>query len=222
MRAITNTNGLMKPFGCIVLALALFGLQTKVSHAQGTILTPGSLVFGVGELGPVGGTSIASLSEPFASSSFSGILNSSVISGDTSNPLGGLTFIYQYSINTGPDSSGGISLGGFGNFLTDVGYQIPATGIPAAVENRSTSGNNIDFFFSSIPIGQTSALLVVQTDSQSFGLNTSTVLDNTGSPNVTEYAPISVTPTPEPTTVGCFLLGLGILACTRPLKMKRI
>jgi len=209
-----NTISTMKQFCCAVLTLGLFGSQINVSHAQGLPLTPGNIVSGPG-FGPLGGTTITSISIPFASTSFTGILTSSVIGGDVSNPLGGLTFTYQYSINTGPDSSGGISLGGFGSFLTDVGYQTPATGVTPAVENRSTTGDNIDFFFSSIPVGQSSALLVVQTSAQTFGINTSTVLDSTGSPFVNELAPVSV---PEPTSVVCFLLGLGVLASTRRLK----
>jgi hypothetical protein len=124
------------------------------------------------------------------------------------------------SIITGPDSSGGISLGGFAGFLTDVGYQIPISpigGVAPAFENRSINGNNIDFFFSSIPVGDSSALLVVQTDAQSFGVNTSTVLDNTGSPNVAELAPVALVGTPEPTSAVFVLLGLGVLASARRL-----
>jgi hypothetical protein len=199
---------------CCFGALAIL-LQVNVIHAQGIPLAPGGLVAGPGEPSPVGGSPLASINIPFASASFTGILTSTVIAGDVSNPLGGLTFTYQYSIITGPDSSGGISLGGFAGFLTDVGYQIPATGVAPAFENRSINGNNIDFFFSSIPVGDSSALLVVQTDAQSFGVNTSTVLDNTGSPNVAELAPVALVGTPEPASAVFVLLGLGVLASAR-------
>jgi hypothetical protein len=197
---------------CCFGVLAILCLQINVSHAQGVPLAPGGLVPGPGELGPVGGAPLASISIPFSSASFTGILTSTVIGGDVSNPLGGLTFTYQYSITGGPDSSGGISLGGFAGFLTDVGYQIPVTGVPPAFENRSIAGDNIDFFFSGIPVGSSSALLVVQTDARSFGVNTSTVLDNTGSPYVAELAPVGV---PEPTSAVFVLLGLGVMASVR-------
>jgi hypothetical protein len=201
---------------CCFGALAML-LQVNVIHAQGIPLTPGSLVAGPGVVSPVGGTPLASINIPFASASFTGVLTSTVIAGDVSNPLGGLTFTYQYSINSGPDSSGGISLGGFAGFLTDVGYQIPVpvTDVAPSFENRSINGNNIDFFFSSIPVGDSSALLVVQTDAQSFGVNTSTVLDNTGSPNVAELAPVALVGTPEPTSAVFVLLGLGVMASVR-------
>jgi len=207
---------------CCFSALAIFCLQINVGHAQGTPLAPGNLVVGAGEAGPVGGGPIASISQPFASASFNGILTSTVIGGDVSNPLHGLTFTYQYSIIGGPDSSGGISLGGFIGSLTDVGYQIPATGVPPAFENRGTDGNDIDFFFSSIPVGSSSALLVVQTDAQSFGVNTSTVLDNTGSPFVAELAPVAaLVGTPEPTSIALVLLSLGTFGCFNHLRAKR-
>ncbi len=205
---------------CCFGALAILCLQINVSQAQGIPLAPGGLVAGPGEVSPVGGTTLASINIPFSSTSFTGVLTSTVIAGDVSNPLGGLTFTYQYSINAGPDSSGGISLGGFGGYLADVGYQIPVppTGVAApAFENRSINGNNIDFFFSSIPVGDSSALLVIQTDAQSFGVNTSTVFDNTGSPNVAELAPVTLVGTPEPTSAVFVLLGLGVLASARRL-----
>jgi len=205
---------------CCFGALAMLCLQINVSHAQGLPLAPGGLVPGPGIPSPVGGSPIASISIPFSSASFTGILTSTVIGGDISNPLGGLTFTYQYSITGGPDSSGGISLGGFAGFLTDVGYQIPATGVPPAFENRSAAGDNIDFFFSGIPVGSSSALLVVQTSAQSFGINTSTVLDNTGSPYVAELAPVGTVGVPEPTSAVVVLLGLGVMASVRRFRKQ--
>jgi len=203
---------------CCFGALAMLCLQINVSHAQGLPLAPGGLVPGPGIPSPVGGGPLASISIPFASASFTGTLTSTVIAGDVSNPLGGLTFTYQYSITGGPDSSGGISLGGFLGILTDVGYQVPITplgAVPPAFENRSVSGDNIDFFFSGIPVGSSSALLVVQTSAQSFGINTSTVLDSTGSPNVAELAPIGLPGVPEPASAVFVLLGLGVMASVR-------
>src|ERR1700744_1783988 len=89
---------------CCFGALAIL-LQANAIHAQGIPLAPGGFVAGPGEVSPVGGTTLASINIPFSSTSFTGVLTSTVIAGDVSNPLGGLTFTYQYSINTGPDSS---------------------------------------------------------------------------------------------------------------------
>jgi len=205
---------------CCFGALAMLCLQINVSHAQGLPLAPGGLVPGPAEAGPVGGSPLASISIPFSSASFTGVLTSTVIGGDISNPLGGLTFTYQYSITGGPDSSGGISLGGFLGILTDVGYHVPVTGVPPAFENRSIAGDNIDFFFSGIPVGSSSALLVVQTSAQSFGINTSTVLDNTGSPYVAELAPIGLPGVPEPASAAFVLLGLGVMASVRRFRKQ--
>jgi hypothetical protein len=220
MNAKFKPNSLAKAICCFgTLAISFF--QINVGHAQGTALAPGGdFIFSPisGEaLGPVGGTTLDSFTEPFSSTSFAGSLTSSVISGDTSSTLGGLTFTYQFSITAGPDASGGISLGSFAGFDTDVSYQIPAAGVTPFVVNRSASGDNIEFYFigSQVDVGETSALLVVQTDSQVFNFGTSTVNDNTGSPNVTILAPIAVVGTPEPTSVRFVLLGLAVLAFAR-------
>jgi hypothetical protein len=209
-----NTISSIKPFWCAVLTLALIESQITAGHAQGLPLAPGGGGFITsGEAGPIGGSVVTSIDIPFSTASFTGDLISTVIGGDTSNPLGGYTFTYQYTIASGPDSSEGISLGGFSGFLTDVGYQAPTTGVAPVLVSRSMNGDNIEFnFVPQINPGETSALLVIQTAVQVFNVGTSTVLDNTGSPHVAILSPATV---PEPTSVGCFLLGLGALIFTR-------
>jgi hypothetical protein len=207
---------------CYLGALAMLCLQINVSHAQPAVpLAPnggGFIAGGLPELTLTPLNLITSINIPFSSTSFSGILTSSVYGNDASNPfgVGSLTFTYQYSINTGPDSSEGISLGGFTGFNTDVTYQAPTTGVPPILDSRSLNGNNIEFnFIPQITPGMTSALLIVQTDSQVFNVGTSTVLDNTGSPNVAILAPEAFVGVPEPTSAGFILLGLGVLASAR-------
>ena len=221
MSAKLMSTGLPRTI-CYLGALAMLCLQINVSHAQPAVpLAPnggGFIAGGLPELTLTPLNLITSINIPFSSTSFSGILTSSVYGNDTSNPfgVGSLTFTYQYSINTGPDSSEGISLGGFSGFHTDVTYQAPTTGVPPILDSRSLNGNNIEFnFIPQITPGMTSALLIVQTDSQVFNVGTATVLDNTGSPNVAILAPGAVVGVPEPTSAGFILLGLGVLASAR-------
>jgi hypothetical protein len=198
--------------------LAILCLHANISQA--TLLAPGGLALPVaGEPDPIGGTVLNSITSSFSTASFTGDLVSSVIAGDASNPFGGLTFTYQYTISSGPDSSGGISLGGFSGFATDVSYQIPATDVIPVLATRSVTGDNIDFTFApQVTPGQTTALLVVQTDSQVFDFGTSTVLDHTGSANISILTPTAV---PEPMSIGITMLGLATLAGFNHLRAKR-
>lgn len=216
MNAKFKSNSLAKLICCFG-TLAILFLQINVGHAQGTPLAPGGGFFiSSGTPSPVGGSLINTVTIPFSSTSFTGDLTSSVISGDASNPLGGLTFTYQYSINSGPDSSEGISLGGFTGFQTDVTYQSPTAGVAPVLVSRNATGENIEFnFVPEVNPGQFSALLVIQTDAQSWSIGTSTVLDNTGSPNVAIITPAAVVGTPEPTSVRFVLLGLAVLGFAR-------
>ena len=62
---------------------------------------PSANQLAVGETDPTGGTVLSSLSAPFVAGTYSGTLISQVISGDPSNPLGGLTFTYLLTNNLG-------------------------------------------------------------------------------------------------------------------------
>jgi hypothetical protein len=222
MSAKLRSVGVPRSIFCLG-ALAMLCLQINISHAQPAVpLAPnggGFIAGGLPELTLTPLNLITSINIPFSSTSFSGILTSSVYGNDASNPFGAgsLTFTYQYSITEGPDSSEGISLGGFLGFNTDVTYQTPAAGVPPVLDSRSLNGNNIEFnFIPQITPGSSSALLVVQTDARIFNIGTSTVLDNTGSPNVAILAPLAVVP--EPTSAAFVLLGLGVLATVRRLR----
>lgn len=210
---------------CYLGALAMLCLQINVSHAQPAVpLAPnggGFIAGGLPEATLTPANLITSINIPFSSTSFSGILTSSVYGNDASNPFGAgsLTFTYQYSINTGPDSSEGISLGGFSGFNTDVTYQAPTTDVAPVLDSRSANGNNIEFnFIPQITPGMSSALLIVQTSAEVFNIGTSTVLDNTGSPNVAILAPEAVVGVPEPTSAGFILLGFSVLVYARRLR----
>lgn len=152
---------------------AVLGVGALSQSSEAALLAPGTTQFpAVAEPDPVGGTVIQTLTSPFSSSTFSGSLTSRVISGDATNVLGGLTFVYE--ISSSPNSLTDINrltLTDFSGFLTDVSYQVPTSGLPPTLADRGIlAGMEVGFSFHATPgpgsltPGLTSALLVVQTN----------------------------------------------------------
>src|SRR5579863_6396771 len=85
---------------CVVAAL-ICTLATS-STAGPLPLAPGQALFPApnGPL-PGGGILAQDLNVPFATSSYNGTLTSTVLQGDPTNPLGGLTFTYLLQNNVG-------------------------------------------------------------------------------------------------------------------------
>ena len=94
-----------------------------------------------GEADPAGPyVVVASLSQPFNAGTFSGVLTSEVLIGDTSNSLGGVTFTYR--VSNSPDSQNveaRLTVNGYTGWLTDGGYQLPLTGLSPALADRQTA-----------------------------------------------------------------------------------
>lgn len=207
----------------LVLGLLSFGCMAS-SPAFGTPLPVGSAILSAPGVGPVGGTILANTGPlPFASASFQGTLTSEVIANDPANPfgLGNLTFTYLLS-NNGPGSIDRITVPGYGlpGILTDASYQAPvAPGsvIPTSFD-RSTDplGDVVGTSFTPVPLGagvilagQSSALIVIQTNSQVFDSSIASLIDGSTA-QVATFSPRAVAP--EPSALVLFGLGsLGLL-----------
>jgi len=209
MKAATIRRLACSVASALVVALPLM-------QADAIPLFPGqSFVPAPGEPDPVGGVPIATTG-PVAwgpTLSFSGTLNSTVISGDASNPFGGLTFTYELTLDAASvHSASSISIGGFSSFLTDVSYQVPTINLPPIFASRSQEaplvGQNVRFLYGpDLAPGQLSALLVVQTDSQNFEPSIASVLNSDAQADIPTLAPVTVIP--EPTTIALSLLSLA-------------
>jgi hypothetical protein len=205
----------------LILALALCLLCARGFAAP---LVPGASIPAVGEPDPTGGivqagTGVAqAFASPAGPGQFSGTLTTTVIAGDPSNLLGGLTFTYR--LTNSPNSLAALERMtdlNFSGFLTDVSYQTPVAAgvVPTTVDRSAVPGSTVGWNFTpvglggagSIPAGGTSALLVIQTNAHAFAPINANVID--GSIGVApSFGPV----VPEPASLallGTCLMSLG-------------
>jgi len=213
---------------CGVLLVASCWLHAACgSFAMATLLTAGSSTPAVVEPDPLGGLIIIANSGPlpFTSSygAFSGTLTSEVMQGDSTNPWGltALTFTYVLTNDaSSQDQLEELALNGFSLFQTDVSNR--STGVSPTGYFRSFNGNVVGFNFTipgSLNPGETSALLVVQTDALNYTQSFASVL-NSDIASVGTSAPFLIPiggghPSPEPSSFVLAILGLGGLAAWR-------
>jgi PEP-CTERM motif len=198
-----------------MVVASLLAIQVKALTIY--TLAPGTSVAALSSSYPVGGTLLASVTTPFSAGVISGTLVSSVLANDAANPYsGGLTFTYQLGIApASPDASSEMTVSSFTSFLTDVSYNTAGSDVNPSNFSRSSSGDTVRFIFLNQPVGdgQTSALLVVQTDAVDFQATMAGIIDGL-TVNVASLAPISV---PEPASGALILLGLGVMG----LRLRR-
>ena len=190
---------------------------TLPAHASIYTLGPGGNIPAASSTFPVGGIIEDTVVDPFVATvienglpiTLNGSITSSVISGDSSNPYGGLTFTYQLMLNSSStDSSSEVTIGSYGGFVTDVSYDATGSEILPSNFTRSASGNGntVRFLWSNdggIGPGDTSALIVVQTAAHNFTSAQGGVIDSQ-TVNIATLAPV-----PEPGTTSLLMVGLG-------------
>lgn len=213
------------------IGILLVGCVAALSLAQQSHAAP--LISGaIGaslEAEPTGGSVIASLLSPFTvPGKFSGTLLSEVYQGDTSNPYGGLTFVYTLS-NTSvlPESNPitAVTINGYTGSLTDVSYNTPGHA-PTSIDRLTPDTVGFRFpeplfipgfgFFGAGTLlpGMTSASLIVQSDLPSYTTNVAQVIDGAVI-NVAALVPVI----PEPSTL--VLAGLGVALAGLAVRRKR-
>jgi hypothetical protein len=200
-------------FSRLAITLAVLVTCTSfISTVDAASLPPNSFQLPVSGEADVYGATLVNTTGPTAFNTFlySGTLTSSVYTADPTNPYGptGLTFTYLLTNDgTSIDSLERLTVIDFSTFLTDASYQTPVPlgdTIPTAVD-RSISGGTIGFFFigpGAVAPGETSALLVLQTDSTGYVPSTASVING----EITQVATFA--PVPEPSTIGAAIAGL--------------
>jgi hypothetical protein len=182
-------------------------------HAQAAPIVPGGVQFpAVAEPDPVGAALvITSGAIPFTAGTFAGTLTSSVFTNDASNPFGPNALTFTYQVTNGAGSAHDIerlAVSNYDGFLTDASFQ-SAAGVPPTMITRSSDGQVMGFNFIAPAIdgGQTSSLLVVQTNATSFQPTTASLINGTTA-TVASYAPLAV---PEPAALSALAFGAAAL-----------
>jgi hypothetical protein len=176
--------------------------------SQGALLNVGASQFPVPNEGAFTGSVISSLTTGFSTSLYSGTLTSEVVSGDTTNPLGGLTFVYTLSnASTSGSSLTRLTLNGFAGVQADTSWLLGSPRINPAAVDRTSSPDVLGWSWLSfggnqlIAPGSTSSQLIVQTNATTFNPNVASLIDGL----VTQSGILAPIPTPG----AAALLGLG-------------
>ncbi len=204
----------------LLWSAAAIVLTLAASVAQALPMPPGTILLPVAAEPAPTGVIIDSLAVPFAvPGSFAGTLYTDVISGDGTNPLGGLTFVYRVENLMGPNSIGRFSIDSYAGWAVDVSYVAPV-GVAPAYADRNPFGDVLGFSFAPFPTdpltgfllpGMTSARLVVQTAATRYAGIIGSLIDG-GVTTADSYGPT----VPEPSTWALAAMGVvGALAAAR-------
>ncbi len=198
-----------------VLAVAASaGVLACTPLARADIILPGQKDTTLTQQGTLGAppniTSVAPT--PFSFDGITGTYREFVFSGRNGNPLGGLSFEYQFTVtsNTGSAAVASFAATGFAGWQTNVTFA-PAGTVPPGEADRSAGlGDVITFVFpggvgaasGTLPV--TTEWMIVDTNAPSFTPNAVTLSD-TGGGSLTAAAD---GPVPEPGTLPLALVSL--------------
>lgn len=219
----------MRASTAVIFFMGLAALLVMPSALLATPLPPGVTLYPApGPVPAPGGAVVAGgFAVPFASGLYSGTLTSTVLAGDPTNPLGGLTFTYLITNNPTPISTDQIERLTINNFDTlpvDGSFSVP--GLPPSLAptliDRSISGGTIGFSFNAPTVGpgtllpgMGSALLVLRTGAPAFTPTFASVIDGT----VTTVASFAPMPVPEPSSA--ILCSIGVFAIGSVMRYRR-
>ncbi len=197
-----------------VIAIAALATAALSVAASAAVITPGQTALSLNENHPVGGSVVTSSVQPFATANYTGLLTSKVISGDTSNAYGGLTFTYQLTNDVGSANAiTRLTINGFTAYATNMSYKLGTGTTAPTINDRDSSGGVAGFAFLGQPIGvgvlaagTTSELLVIQTNATGY-INRIANVSNGAVSQVNAIGPSGAI-TPEPTS----LAALGVVS----------
>lgn len=225
-------------FPRVSLPLAMLSALVFAGAVQASVLTPGPGASLPDLFTLSGSTLLASTTLAWTSSTstMSGSYEAAVYS-DPGNTFGAgnLDFVYQISNNAGStDSVGRVTAINFTSWSTDIGYVaagstlgsgfVDGTVAPELVD-RVSPGDSVGFSFNAplttlIAPGETSTVLVIETNATSYTTGYLTIIDG-GATTMAAYGPAgAVTPTvPEPASM--LLIGGGLLSLAGIARFRR-
>jgi hypothetical protein len=219
----------------LTFAAAALGLALLSSPAHATLLPINSTVVPNAQANPlttgsvIANTGVQSVSAALGGNSITGTAQSWVVTGFAGNPFGSQfdTFVYQVSLTGGTNTSNTpvilerVTGAGYDSFSTDAGYNASGSQVVPTSADRSSNGNVVGFNFISpgtnIGVGQSSALLIVNTNATSFSINSMSLQDGVAA-NASGYSPSAAIPEPSSAILmggSLALLGLGAYARRR-------
>jgi PEP-CTERM motif len=193
----------------------LIAMALLVPFSQASVLGNGNSV-PPSPLFPTG-TQLAFVTGTITTATFTTTYSEWVFSDPTNTwCVGCLDFVYQFT-NKGPDSNERFSMSSFAGFLVDVGTNPFGIHDPTTID-RSLNGPVIGFNFPAsdeISPGQTTPLLVIETNAMKFTSGFVSAQDGTAGSNV-GFAPT----VPEPSSLA--LLGGGLAVAGTMLRKLRL
>jgi hypothetical protein len=193
---------------------ACVGLLSSTSLAEATLLSPGQTAAPLMQEGTLGPANFDMVPfTPYAFVSLTGPVTGTyrefVSTGRTGNPLGGLSFEYQFTVDA--TSTGFVfdfTADGFAGWQTNVTFAPGGTTVPSAAA-RSADGDVIDFTLAAPP-GQTTMWLIVDTDAPADILNNVALAGSGGSTTPQPALGPAAAVVPEPGTLTLSLVGLAL------------